>query len=109
MNEECEKKEDFINKLIVNLDQNLRKTITDIDLKRQLWAESAVYRIWVRYGSWEKNQEVVLDLVDFKSAKLDRALYKSANQVALQTLAQAFVNGQKACKPGDSVDTEAAR
>lgn len=50
-------------------------------------------RIWIRHKSWltkqqaanEKlNEEVFLDKVKFAPAGIDRALYKSANQVALQ-------------------------
>jgi hypothetical protein len=50
-------------------------------------------RIWIRHKSWltkhqggnEKlNEEVFLDKVEFAAAAIDRALYKSANQVALQ-------------------------
>ncbi len=55
------------------------------------------YKIWLRYKNWvlkgesnneEKNKKIILDGVEFAESSLDRALYKSANQVALQKLAK---------------------
>ncbi|MCG6877085.1 MAG: hypothetical protein LJE97_18500 [Betaproteobacteria bacterium] len=46
------------------------------------------YEIWARPGSWEKNTSVLASKLKPSGAIVDRALYKSANQAALQAHAK---------------------
>ncbi len=47
------------------------------------------YEIWVRPGSWDRNTSVLASELKASGAIVDRALYKSANQAALQDHAKA--------------------
>jgi len=49
-------------------------------------------RVWVRPDKWADgsgngNDKVVIDQVTWEGARIDRALYKSTNQVVLQEMA----------------------
>lgn len=55
-------------------------------------SSSGTIRIWVRPDKWNKNTSVLINKVKWNGAAIDRALYKSTNQIVLQEMAEGRVS-----------------